>query len=1354
MASNDPKLLYAINGVSAYHIANGVEESLTPSGPQTLSLLMPPTSYLIPRWDLGPDSGAFTRIEFPTAETRKGIQEDVDTFETILAQCTAFLERAPPPRTGKGEKSSGNGKARSEYAGSTSKGKEAHGEQLPAYNPADFKPGEAYAKGAHSAPGGQIVLVDEEDGSVIGELTDSFQVVDSAVKPGSKDPVEITLPSHGGQMISVAPVSHEVEQELHPAYKKSFLVSNASAASRLIITGSDMVSKVLQNQANSFTQKTQPATKPMTFQPTTKEHIRRINTFTGNAASLSSKTVGGIGKVAQNIGATLGGRAGKGGKKGYDADGKPLDDYKPGILNKSLMAFSTVMDGVEQAGRHLLESTSESAATVVGHRWGPEAGEVTRSIGSGVKNVGLVYIDVTGVSRKAIIKSVAKGMVVGKTASGQDVIVGGGDGGIASEAIQSSSSSSSQQQLLGDRDSTRSMTVVEGKQPSALNGSTAKMLQEIFLALSGHPSPLLSTPHQNKNQPQNEPLINSSLLTPSEKSLLSSLAHLSDLHIKISSYSSQIASSHLGPSSVICRAVAAAIETKYLSSFREKVLQVEAGILKQDAHLVGAYNMVPLTAIVGEFEGWIRRMEWLWGCVKFMLKKTDGENDMVTKGKGKEGGMATCTGAQLMDWLRGELQTGYQDVEDTARGLVRVAEVAWLRQVSAWILYGKLPTTTGASSSGAADFFVQPKASASAKNPQDGREEEEEDGYILVPRLLPSFVTPSTAGSMLFIGRSLNQIRNNHQTLGTGTDHLSTQLKRLSDIAHPIDPASFARTILEIRNFLSRTVLQKLLPLSRVLETLELLRDFFLLRRGDFAMALTQQADEKIRSRWRRADNLAAAAAGYDKRGEKNSRLGSVVVKDGEVAAVLVRTWAALGSMQGEHADEDEGLELARDLLRLTTLSSRSWSLRSSAISTTGTGAENGGLAGIAPTPFRNLLFSVPVVLTMQIPSPLDLFLSQADLQTYTAINSYLMSLRRAHLRLTDLWKITSLRRHHPAPPGPPRGSTRAGRATVKLLRQRYTDRSRTLRSAWATASATIFFLCETEGYLQTEVVAGLSEGFHAWLTGTGEESHGGQDSSAGKKSKHDRDEEVESDEQDADDDIWLATSASSKLKIHNHDEVEEEVNDSTTSSPNHAPKDPQTLATAHRIFLRTLVRRLLLTHQSFTDPLYELLVHIDHLVALMHRLHSVWSAADLEADVGVVDAFVDLEKEEQDLKREILGVEKRVKGGIEGLISELRRLETDLPAGGLGNLRGAKSIGGTRQDGDGVVEEDGGEGVGDGLDEMAMEEEEAFAMREMGEYVPRRVGGVDRLLMKLDFGSWFGNRGGNGDFGELEDEL
>ena len=199
---NDPRILYSIADVKAYHIQNGKEDSLSTSGPQTLSLLMvptsspfadlssadpqsaapeedfylhlhlppelelslpattqiyhqPPKSYLIPRWDLGPDSGAFTRIEFG-----KVTQEDIDTFETIIAQCTAFLERAKYPPTGKG---------------------------LGEYNPADYAPGEGYVGTGSDSRHGHIVLIDEEDGSVVGELGEGFDVVEgSDIKAGSK----------------------------------------------------------------------------------------------------------------------------------------------------------------------------------------------------------------------------------------------------------------------------------------------------------------------------------------------------------------------------------------------------------------------------------------------------------------------------------------------------------------------------------------------------------------------------------------------------------------------------------------------------------------------------------------------------------------------------------------------------------------------------------------------------------------------------------------------------------------------------------------------------------------------------------------------------------------------------------------------------------------------------------------------------------------------------------------------------------------------------------------------------------------------------------------------------------------
>ncbi|KXX73000.1 Gamma-tubulin complex component 4 [Madurella mycetomatis] len=745
------------------------------------------------------------------------------------------------------------------------------------------------------------------------------------------------------------------------------------------------------------------------------------------------------------------------------------------------------------------------------------------------------------------------------------------------------------------------------------------MLHEILLSLSGHPSPLLRSTisdDTSSNGGNNSRYTQEAVLSPPERALIASLASLSDLHVRLRTSTAHIAASHR---SVICRAVASAIDSLHLSAFQQKILDVEATILRGDAGLVGAYNIVPLTGVVGEFEGWRRRLEWL-----------------------------ERIGPEADGFAKGEMQTGYGDVERVAGELVAVAERAWLKQVSAWVLYGRI------GGFGESDFFVR------VQKGDDGEED-----YVCDDGLLPSFVTPATAASMLFIGRSLNQIR--AKSVGDyslrGDDHLSSQLPRLAALKHPIDTASFSSTVMEIRHFLSRNTLQRLLPLSRVLETLQLLRDFFLLRRGEFAMALTQQADEKIKSRWKRAENLA-----YDKR----DNLGNITVKEGEVGAVLARTWAAMGSMQGEHAEEDEGLELARDLLRLTMSKSRATTPMMPV-------AAEGGLSAIAPTPFRNLLFSVPVVLTLQIPSPLDLFLSQSDLQTYTAINSYLLSLRRAHIRLTDLWKITSLRRHHPAPPAPPFATTRGGREKVRLYRQRHAARSNVLRNAWATASAAIFFLGEIEGYLQTEVVAGLSDGFHAWLT-TGEDDQKQEDASLKRASATAR--RPLGDE----DDIWLSTAISESTPT---------PSSSSSSAQPQTPytHDPQSLSTAHRSYLRALVHHLLLTQQSFTDPLYELLVQIDHLVALVHRLQSVWAAADLEADVGVVDAFVDLAREERDVQGEIRGVEGRVKEGIEGLVGELRRLESG-----------------------GVLLDFGAGGV--------MKDGETEEVSERGEYVPRRVGG------------------------------
>lgn len=201
------------------------------------------------------------------------------------------------------------------------------------------------------------------------------------------------------------------------------------------------------------------------------------------------------------------------------------------------------------------------------------------------------------------------------------------------------------------------------------------MLHEILLSLSGHPSPLLTADHTSPT----------SIFSPPERALLASIAHLSNLHRKLLSHTAVIASTH--PSS-ICQAVATAISFTHLAQFQRKIIEVEDGVLRKDAGSVGAYNIVPLTAIVGEFSGWTRRMEWFLEIVEFMMR-------------GSAGGERKCSGAMIIDRLCNSMQTGYMDIEEAALSLVRVAETAWLKQVSAWILYGRLP------SFGKGDFFVQ-----------------------------------------------------------------------------------------------------------------------------------------------------------------------------------------------------------------------------------------------------------------------------------------------------------------------------------------------------------------------------------------------------------------------------------------------------------------------------------------------------------------------------------------------------------------------------------------------------------------------------------------------------------------------
>ncbi|RPA97198.1 hypothetical protein L873DRAFT_1691414 [Choiromyces venosus 120613-1] len=321
-----------------------------------------------------------------------------DSFATTINQWIAFSdgEAAVPayqPSSYATEKGAG-------YGGSS-----ANGAPAP-YNPSTYRDEKSE---------GRLVLIDEENGHEVGEVG-GYQVHAIGVQPGSKEPVEVSLPEDGSGQVTIRPADY-LKDALDPTYKNSSIVGTAATASRLIVTTSSYIANAIQYGADTFTKKTKPNETPLMFNPSTHNRVRQLHTFSSSAAKLSAQTVGQVSKHAQNLGARIAGHT-----KDRSEKGKPAN---PGILNKSLVAFSTIADGIDYASRSLLASGANAATTIVGHKYGEEARGVAYGVTGSVKNVGLVYVDAFGVSRRAVVRGVAKGMVIGKVRGGGNVVVPG-----------------------------------------------------------------------------------------------------------------------------------------------------------------------------------------------------------------------------------------------------------------------------------------------------------------------------------------------------------------------------------------------------------------------------------------------------------------------------------------------------------------------------------------------------------------------------------------------------------------------------------------------------------------------------------------------------------------------------------------------------------------------------------------------------------------------------------------------------------------------------------------------------------------------------------------------------------------
>lgn len=734
------------------------------------------------------------------------------------------------------------------------------------------------------------------------------------------------------------------------------------------------------------------------------------------------------------------------------------------------------------------------------------------------------------------------------------------------------------------------------------------MLHEVLLALSGHPSPLFTRDNTASTGIAHDGL---PLLSPSEQALLESIGQLAELHRRLRNQLDDIASTH---HSTICRAAANSIRQTHLARFQQKILDVESRILTKDATIVGAYDIVPLASVVGEFDSWHRRMGWYRDIVYFMRPES-------TSNKADE-----CSGSALIDKLRAEAQTGFPDIEATATELLKVSETAWLRQVSSWIVHGKLPVH------GAEDFFIRPETST------EGQPDHFKKDNLLLPKIVPS----TAASSILFIGKSIYQVHHYeqqaHATLKTQASktnhgHLAmSHLKHLSSLSLPIVPAQLARAVSTIRLSLSQNILQHLLPLQDILVLLSSLRRYFLLEDGEFTMALVNEAEARLHARQQGMGRLLQQ--------DPIKALQGLSIKDAELSQTLGQTWKTLALR--DDTDENPAFDFARKHITLSTP-------RKTASRPSTSDSISAATPRISSVAFNDVLFPSASNLTLEVTPPLDLFIAPHEIDTYSSINAYLISVRRAHLRLADLWRRTPARREHPAPPGPRHNATEAGRVAQAHTRIRVAKRTVASRKIWATCSAAICLLSETAAYFEGEIIRCSWECFETWLT---------EPSQANE----------------------------SNLPLVDMPDRE--------APPKPAQRDPETLAAGHRAFLAALTYALFLTDVPYTRWLRSLLGNVDHLIALFIRLLEIQQRVDSEQKAGLETDH--MEEDEAKITLELDRARKRVDSDLKSIISRLRQLDHE-------------RIGAARY-----------------LD---------LGHVDTGGFEPWKGGGVDRLLMKLEFG-------------------
>ena len=199
-------------------------------------------------------------------------------------------------------------------------------------------------------------------------------------------------------------------------------------------------------------------------------------------------------------------------------------------------------------------------------------------------------------------------------------------------------------------------------------------------------------------------------------------------------------------------------------------------------------------------------------------------------------------GCKILELLHKQSACGIPFVKDLLSELLQSCHSVFYQQLSAWVLHGQVKDFFG-------EFFIRDVPSTDA----DGIPYENEGGlfakYEINTEMVPGYISPRVIQIIHFIGSSVHIFgakKHSSNPLQKEDEDYFVELLQGLQRREKFCPIEFERVIEIMREKVARHLYSLMMNEGKLLETLELFKDFFLLGRGELFLAFIDSADNMM----------------------------------------------------------------------------------------------------------------------------------------------------------------------------------------------------------------------------------------------------------------------------------------------------------------------------------------------------------------------------------------------------------------------------------------------------------------------------------------------------------------------------